>query len=346
MRIRCGNCHDEFWITLDGAGGRALRVRCPSCSSDYVLHVPDDAAKFKARLAARAVTLVRLGRLDLSSAHSVLLGVMTLDQVPVSDSVSVTPPLQSPPLQPAPDVAPPPPQEASRGMAFDPAFRHAVESGDLTPAQAMQRGMRAQYIDMLAARYRLGRPLAEEVADNRIALMEALRILDPEPDRPQTPRTVGTTSSLAWERWALAAVVGIAVMVAILSARARLIARARPGTPGSRYVWSVRGADVLVDGYGRALKVSAIEPETVLSAYCAVDEPRRYIAVDEIPWEAGDGAQSTRLGLLRRVGHSDELLSIVVREDRESGQWIAGDGINQLNPEPAPSAAAARRGSR
>jgi hypothetical protein len=68
VRIRCGSCHGEFWIALDDADGQALRISCSTCRSDYVLHVPDDVARFETRLAGRAFTLARLKRLDLPSA--------------------------------------------------------------------------------------------------------------------------------------------------------------------------------------------------------------------------------------------------------------------------------------
>jgi len=343
VRIRCGTCHGEFWIAIKDADGRALRVACPTCQSDYVLHVPDDAAQFETRLAKRAFTLVRLKQLDLPSAYSVLLGVMTVDDTPDLEAVSVAP-APPPPPSPArgtPYVPPPPSREASRGMSFDRAFQHAVESGHLTPVQAMQRGTRSQYIDMLAARYELPRPLAEEVADNHIALQEALRICDAEPGPPVEASWAGVSRKRRWDRWALAVAFTIALVVWVFSPNAEVPA-GPPEASGPAQMWSVRGADVLVDGYGRVMKVSAPEAETVLTAYCASHEPRRYVAVGSVPARGDDAFAGERLGLLRRAGGSGELLAIAMSEDRDTKRWNAGDGRTLLEPRPAPIAAAAR----
>jgi hypothetical protein len=111
-------------------------------------------------------------------------------------------------------------------------------------------------------------------------------------------------------------------------------------------MWSVRGADVLVDGYGRVMKVTAADAETVLTAYCASHEPRRYNPVGAVPAGGGDASDSRRLGLLRPVGRSGELLSIAMSEDPDSKLWMAGDGFSLLEPRPAPATASARIGGR
>jgi len=117
-----------------------------------------------------------------------------------------------------------------------------------------------------------------------------------------------------------------------------------PAPSGTARIWSVQGAEVLVDNYGRPLRVSAMEAASVLRAYCAVDAKHRYESVELVP--ADDRAGGDMLGLLRRTGRKDALLSILVRDEQASHRWVAGDGITPLEPQPAPPSVAARIQSR
>jgi hypothetical protein len=86
---------------------------------------------------------------------------------------------------------------------------------------------------------------------------------------------------------------------------------------------------------GEVSSVTALDPDTVLSAYCG----------------AGRGARRTPLRLVeerpgRRVGlfhEAGELYAIPILMDPRSGEWSAGNGVEPLVATKAPAARAATR---
>jgi len=338
VRIRCKSCHGAVWVELESAGAQAHRFACPTCSKEYRVDGGPNASRSEEHLATEARQLVRETQIDLPSAYSVLLGVMTLEEVLELGEASAAP-------SDLPAAAPP--GGGSRSVAFDPEFRPAVEAGLLSPAQAMQRGIRSKYVHMLVVRHGLPDALALQVADNRISLLEALRRRGPEPGPPVEVSVPAPPPARTRGRWGTAGLVaGLLVIVAALLYRASAPSRG-PAPSGSPRLSSVMGADVLSDESGRPVRISAAAPRTVLSAFCAADFGRRFEAVDLVPLgEGGDersgDSRGDMLGLMRRVGRSGEMLSIVVREDRTSNRWVAGDGSSPLEPQPAPPGVAAR----
>ena len=322
MHIRCGSCHGAVWVELAKASARVLRITCPTCAKDYRIEVERDADKAGELLATEARQLVRETQIDLPSAYSVLLGVISFEEVLELGDAS------SPPCPTTPEGA-----AHSKALSYDPDFRTAVEEGLLTPMQAMQRGLRHKYVALVARRHRLPEELAIQVTDNRISLLEALRRRGPDAG-PPVELIVASAPSRKWGAWVTAAVVGVVVVFAFLHSRTPQ----GPATNGVARLSSVLGADVLSDEWGRALKVSAADPKSVLAAYCAADADRRFEPIDVVL--SGHEGPGERLGLLRRSGRSGELLSIVVREDRAANRWVAGDGTTPLVPHTAPADAA------
>jgi hypothetical protein len=290
----------------------------------------------------RALGFAREEEIDLASAYSVLLGLMSLEQAHRDPGDS------SEPLN------------AERELDYDPGFRPAVAEGRLTARQAKERGDRVAYATQLTLRHGLSMPVAFQVTDNRLSLLEAQRA-EPRPEakggatRPaETPARRRSPSAAAPEAPARPAqTAGVArgpafgpgawaALVLALIAVVFLLRSARPGAEasggGSRL--QVGAAEVVTDARGRVVQVLGPSPRSVLTAYCRTGRAdQRFEPIEVLP-SAFDPAGS-RIGLLRDPDDRDRVLAITVQADPRSRRWVAGDGRRPLEPRPAPAGAEA-----
>jgi hypothetical protein len=95
----------------------------------------------------------------------------------------------------------------------------------------------------------------------------------------------------------------------------------------------VGSAELRTDVRGRVVAVVALSPREVLEAYCRASNdtlvPLTVVAHD-VP------GQRARLGLLHNAADPEDVLALTIREDREAGGWIAGDGSSPLVATSAP----------
>ena len=205
----------------------------------------------------------------------------------------------------------------NRPVRFDPAFREAVEAGQLTPSQAYSRGRRQAYVRELETRCGLSAKVACAVADNQMTLADARRA---QPgDRPSPQRFQGF-------RWLLGVVVitfvGIAGGLHMMSSDSGEAAvDVKPHADG-----------VQTDDFGRVTRVIGASPQQVLSLFCEEAPDLEVFGV----MPSTSAAVPIRIGILRDRTAPDQLLAIAIREDHPTGRWFAGDGRGPLVPGEAP----------
>jgi hypothetical protein len=314
------------WVEPARLAEPRVLVRCSGCGRQATLEGGHAGGAATDRLAEEARQLAREAQIDLPSAYAVLLGAMSFEEVLQRDDTGADA-----------GAAASPGRGSTRLGGYDPAFQPAIDAGHLSPLQAMQRGKRQIYAALVARRHGLAEEAALAVADNSLALADALRQRVGPTGIPiltvEAPARARSTARL----WIPAVLVGVVIVLAAIVTLRHAFQVTVPTAPGAR-LRSVLGAEVRTDEWGRVVEVGAADPKSVLAAYCASDRDRRFEPVDVVPLV--DGGEVGRLALLRRSGRSAEMLSIVVREDRGRSLWVAGDGNAPLVPRTAPRAAA------
>jgi len=320
--IRCRNCHGSVWVdTTPAPGARSIRAACPGCKQRYEFDTPPSPSLAR-KLSNDARRLARDKRIDLPAAYSVVLGVMK------AEDVREVNPAQAASGAGAAVAAPGP-----GGMAFDPAFREAVEAGRLTGKQAAARGRRSAYAALLASRHKLPMTTAFAVADNRVSLLQALRTHGSP--APEAVRLHAGSGHLRRAAWILIGLLPLAAAAAALSSRPSV---ERVGMETATR--TVGGAEIRTDGDGRIVQISGRDPRGVLAAYCLAADPRGRLELLGVVPARSEGARA-RLGIFRRPGGPSEPLAITITEDRTADRWVAGTGRGPLATNPAPPELAA-----
>jgi predicted Zn finger-like uncharacterized protein len=325
--IRCKTCHGSVWVEYSSAppDGRAVRTVCEGCGQRYELGSPPTTAAAR-KLSNDARRLAREKSIDLPAAYSVLLGVIKIDEVfEVSSTV------------------PPEPTPAGKGkgkadttpVTYDPAFTEAVESGRLTPKQAMARGRRAAYAALLASRYKMPMVMAFAVTDNRMPLLQAIRRQGGGAAHPPVQLQV-RSGHLPRAVWMLLVLLPVAAAAAALSGGRNDSERGSPGIQSR----TVGTAEVRSDSRGTIVQISATDPNAVLTAYCIGADPLGRLDVLGVVPGPSDGTR-TRLGVFRRPNEPSSPMMIKILEDLGAGHWVAGDGQSAVPVSPAPPELAA-----
>jgi hypothetical protein len=324
MHIRCSSCHGAVWVELPTEKNQAAAACCKTCGQEYEFPSGRGPARVGKTLARDARQLAEERGVDLAGAYSVVLGTMTIEDV---ERVRAAPA----PVAAAPRAAGTAFEADQDGLRYDPAFESAVRDGLLTSREAIQRGQRSMYAGMLAKRYRMTLETAYDVADNRISLLGAIRR---NPQSETLPLELSLKKKNAWPLYGAIAATALVAILAVTFRPAAVVA-----TVGRGATHTVGQAEIKTDGEGRILSVSALDPHSVLDAYCVADARRRFEPLGlTTPAEAVAGL---RLGMMKRLLGSKEFLVIEIREDQKAGRWLAGDGVNPLVAAVAPPGAAA-----
>lgn len=363
MYIRCLDCQSSTWIESVEPGSVAQGVSCRACGREYKLEVPADLGATQKDQYEKALSFAEGRGIDLPSAYSVLLGIMSVDEArglrekAVSETTKAaaarivarkarkaTPapvPAGVRPAEPRPAQATPP---RVRQSAYDPGFRRAVRDGALTAAQAAERGNRKLLASRLARTHGLSRTLAYELADNRISLQAALMqqaeqkgSLAGHRSIRLSPRQRTWVTGIVSVAFMLLAVNGVCLwhgyaeeaaaaqgLTAVVAQQAAAAPEPHPPEP-DRPDRTVPAADVQTDDSGRILSVVGPNPREVLIRYCqAASSSTRFEPVELTA--AVPPFPGTRLGLFRELGNVESLLAIRIRREPDSHRWRTGDG--------------------
>lgn len=359
MYIRCSDCHESTWIEHPADSAATLRLDCGTCSKRYQVDPQGDFDNEDAQYES-ALALAGSNGIDLPSAYSVLLGIMTLEtalSLGDRESIRVARGARTPKAAPAP-VQPIKVDPWEDSADYDPGFADAVIEGFLTPRQARERGNRQMLVERLMLRHDLSQTLAPLVADNKMSIAIALErrreerrpVTLPEPSSAPRHQTLATYGVLAF--------VGAAVLLFAWSTTTDVTGDVRtqapvvaaddpsdsvvvdPGRGGASAEESAasRASAVRVqrDELGRVTEVSAPDPISVLRAYCASDADADRLQSLEIAATLPPFS-SARLGVFRDRDELTTSWAIRIRRDRDSHRWVAGDGSGPLRRTPAPS---------
>ncbi len=305
MRIRCGTCHSSMWIQPHHRGTDKVIVKCGSCSQEYDLtstleNLDLDDFQHDAREFAQN------SGIDLPAAYSVLLGMITLDNV--RDLCG-------------------PSEPASGPAKFDSSFKKAVEAGWLTAHQAAMRGKRNVFAQRLVERHGLSMSQALRVADNRMPLLDAIRRREPiERIAVKVKRGRRPVFRIAIAAGAILAIAAIVVLVRTPEETATPAAR-RSAARANRVVASLKSVETELrhNDEGQLTEVTGGDPEAVLNAFCDSVSGRKADAVALEPL----GADWT--GLYRRDG---KLFGVTIRRDPRRNLWVIGNAVDRIDPKP------------
>ena len=318
MTLRCRECHKAIWVQPDEST-ETVTVTCRECGKRYELGAKSRLLMESRHLSHRARTFAKTSVIDLAGAYSVLLGIMTTEEVRAlsrkrtsSDDEAI-------------DFT-----AGARASGYDPAFQPAVDAGWLTARQAKERGRRDTYVTRLRNRHGLSAAAAAKVADNRITLLEAIRRREAEARQPQGRGQEGSlVRTLALGVLLAAALVGLAVS----RQPGTTLSNAQVNTLESRGT-----AEYLTDSEGRLVEVRGPSPRSVLEGYCSAVGAQRSLEPLDLAPSSLPGPRS-RLGLFRDKEDPTTLLSITIWEDIDGGRWVAGNEGKPLVAEVAPPGA-------
>jgi len=401
MYIRCGSCLATTWLDSLTPGESGLTDECKTCGFEFSLMGALELGMTSEDQEQRVRQFAEYNDFDMPSAWSVLLGLLPVETArdrrerrrtdpapaappaptatpsppaaqatPASRPAAKAAPPPTPPVAPVPTVevqTPAPDVPSRRRLPYDVAFKPAVDAGLLTPMQASERGKRSAYAANLKRRHGLPRPLAEDVADNRISLHAAVQKVraaaPPPPPAPARLRRKSRPPAPAWQKalvaaLALAALAGIgafglmrwratvaysravadastsAVTAAATAARRDEAPPPQPG-PDPAATAPERGspadpgrrARVRLDDAGRVVRVIGPNPDAVLEAYCTASKGGLLEPVTVE--QARPPMPGVRVGVFREVA---DYYAITIRRDRETRGWYVGNGTSPIVP--------------
>lgn len=306
MLIRCKHCHGSVQLATEADSDQ---VSCPTCKQRYTLKLGRGKAA-RDQLFARARKVALKYEIDLPAAYSVVLGLMTVEQVRSVQGPSR--PIRS---------------EASgsiRKYKYDPEFHDAVMQGFLTPYHAFERGKRQAFAERMAARHRLSIDQALAVADGRESLLTALRH-----QRPGPSVAVSVSRLPRPEVW-VSALLAITALAAVASFfLPGLKGRAKDLIAGNEAVAVERNHD------GEVVRIEGPDPVSVFKAYCSAMKPkleRKCIGL----YRGRQEPSELLLGLQRDLSVSEANIAIYIAHDRTRRSWVAGNGRSPLAAFQAP----------
>ena len=310
MAIRCGSCHRAMRLSESPDGGGVSLAECAHCSQQHM--VPDLSLLRLTVTVELAREVAREHRIDLPAAYSVLLEILTIEQV-----------LDTYDLRPTEEHTATELGSESPALDLDPAFHAAIQAGTLTVAQAAQRGSRPAFASRLVARHGLSESVALDVADNKIPLIHAIRqrgarepiqVLQPVASSPSRRITLLVAAlalvvlaSVAFESWQK-------IEAAATSQRAAAAEKRRR---------AIESTNTRRDVLGRVTEISGADPRHVLIAYCSkVNGDERSKPVEIVqpdPPETG-----VRLGIFTDAQHSGARFAIRIERRGGVRSWVTG----------------------
>ncbi len=360
MYLRCAQCQATTWIaTYEPVGQQD--VVCQTCGREYRLAANDQLAGSSREQYEYAVRFAETHLIDLPSAYSVLLGIMSVEEAQEAkqrenekeQAAKARP--ATVPRAPAPVEAAASMPEVSAEELYDPGFREAVEAGCLTVQQAIERGSREAYAMRLARRHALPRELAFRVADNRVTLQAANQEVQSRIARARAEKErkkpaskmqramiavfalavlagVGTQSYKMWKRMVdESRAAETNTQIASTRTAIETVEPDEAPTDGPRVVRT----HLRTDPMGRVTQIVGPDPRSVLIAYCESGLPDRSLQpvelIDAVPPEL-----DARDGLFRNEEQPGELYAIRIRRDEQTRRWIAGDGARPIDARVAP----------
>jgi len=351
MYFRCPDCLASTWMDRLEPPRRSEALSCAECEGSFeVRPILGDGAVLGDHY-RRSLALSNEKQIDMPTAYSVVLGLLTLDQVRLLQGVVTPEPVASEP------TAPERPRSDLHGallLDLDPGFQKAVADGCLTIQEAIRRGNREAHAAGLARRHGLAMELAYRVSDNRVSLHAALKgrpAVAPAVARPTASATpiqrrvvfgVALLALLAftWGKWSSTLKPLREHARAGLQRSPPAAAEPRVTAPAPRVAEhpndSLLATELLEDAMGRLTRVTGPDPDTVLAAFCrhgGLVSSKQPIEVTRTKLSSSDA----RLGVFRDLDSLAADKAIRIRRDWKTRRWVTGDGVHPVTVRDAPS---------
>jgi len=366
MYLRCTDCYSTTWVQSLDESAENQTLTCRKCGRGFKVSIPGNLSLDSREQYETALALAEGNGLDLPTAYSVMIGIMTLEHatvlrdrgLPAHEAEDSPPPLATVDASPGVDASGSTLDGVSTPSAveYDPEFKDAVAHGYLSVQQAVERGERKDYAKRLMDRHGLTESLALLVADNKTSLSAALR-----KDREEVAEILRPVRVAVWKRAFAAGVGGVALIaVGIYSIhvwsgleqenkkvekwaetveakhkkdrQAEIDSQPAERPPGSVPIRRVR---ILRDDQGRLVEIEGPDPSSILLAYCAnlqpTDRCRPLELTAAIPARPG-----SKLGVFADEIEQGKRLAIRIRRSYKGSRWIAGDGQRPIATIPAP----------
>lgn len=334
MYFRCVECQASTWIDRLEPVRAGEILECADCGRSYCAKPIRELGPTIGELYQSTLKHATSHGIDMASAYSVLLGVMSPEDAQLLQQTGASTVRGA--ARPAPAAL----------ADIDPAFDKAVAAGHLTLQDALERGDRDALAATLARRHGLTETVAYAVADKRIGLGEAVR-RRPAADREAGDRSRGRPVSrlqaglvLGSAALALAIVVGDLCSSTFAPRRsARSVSAAAPAAltvqPPALHARRLASTEVRTDDEGQPVEIVGPDPAAVLAAFCSADSwsirPEPLEITEDVPPSGG-----VRLGLFRDWSDVAKPRAIRIRQDARSRRWIAGTGHGRIPVSEAP----------
>jgi hypothetical protein len=345
MYLRCSNCHTPTWIRSLVPGAVEQQIDCAECSQSHDLSRATELGQDNKSQYETANRFASDNGVDLPTAYSILLGLMTLAEARSADAEK---------------------REATRKAAAPPAPAPAAASAEYR-AEASERSAGRATRPSRTRSTAVSQPHGLARSDRR----EGPRRV--KPDRRAKGHAEGVTihveREMAKERKRLT--VSQAVLLGILAAlilgltgryalntRAEIAAAGRTAERNTaasaeamRHAEDKKDADfreehrdettphVLAatierDSLGRVIRIFGPNPQIVLDAYCSElrdGTDRKPIGLAQ----ASPPDASERFGVFRDLSHLESDQAIRISRDRKTRKWVTGDGRGPIRTRPS-----------
>jgi len=323
MYVRCPDCHTSSRVAISREKQGTI---CGACGRGYSLSRAGELGSIPQERYERALAYSEENQIDLASAYSVLLGILTLEVARTVSGLDVPAKEEATEAEPVPTTKLHTATEAMC-LTYDEGFDKAISDGCLTPAQAMQRGDRVVFASRVAQKHDLSMHMAFLVADNRLSLSAARRKLR---DRDAKETAVHRSASSMSPR-RVGAILGIAGAFLFALAIRGWDARDNDGQSNPEGLEITRAAivrlaespEIRTDHQGQVIEVSGRNPLSVLNAYCRANAPTITLQPVRLA-PSSPPSPSIQMGLFRDHGKSGSLHAIKIQ--KEGRLWIAGTG--------------------
>lgn len=343
MYLRCSRCHEPTWLRSLVPGLVESPVRCQDCGHEHDVSRSAELGETGKEQYTNANEFSRRNGVDLPTAYSILLGLMTLQEVRDEDAAqrekqreanapAVETPVSDDPVFPPEE----PGSQDDLALEIPESLLGELEAQDESsfPVAKPEPRKRRSRPAAPGRRSNVTIQVERESAPRRsltwgqLALVSVLAIL-----------TIGFSGRYAFQKWRgmveegrAAKAISVAAAKAQASADEKVLEETRSTQPT---VPAALQPKIERDANGRVLYVIGPNPLTVLEAYCEVTSGTYKREPLELA-QATPPDPGERFGIFRDFARLEYNHAIRISLDNETNRWIAGNGRGPVATRKAP----------
>lgn len=340
MYLRCSSCHAPTWLRSLVPGAVEDQIECAECHESHDLSRANELGEDNKSQYETANKFATENGVDLPTAYSVLLGLMTLADARAADAAQREAARKAAAPAPAATTAsdhlegydsPPPRRKRPQPRNASPAESADGGSPDRRQSQRRQRNRRkGDAADDITVHVERDMPdYKKRLTVGQAILLSILAIL-----------IFGLTGRYAFQQRAEMAAAGrLAEKNTAASAEAVRHAEEKKETEfraahADETTPAALQATVERDPMGRVIRISGSNPQIVLDAYCRELRDgieRRPLGLSQ----AAPPDASERFGVFQNLSQLETDHAIRISRDRETRRWVAGDGRGPIRTRPS-----------